>query len=353
VSARYRITVLPGDGIGPEVTHAAMRVLEGAASAHGFSFEFTEKLFGGAAIDAVGDPYPDDTRAACLASDAVFFGAVGGPRWDNGAVRPEVGIFKLRSSMQAFANLRPIRSWWSGSLSPLRPELVDGLDLLIVRELTGGLYFGERGHDEHGAFDTLSYSVDEIRRILRQGFRLAQSRRAHLTSVDKANVLDTSRLWHRLADEMSAEFPDVRLDHQLVDSMTMKLIEQPTAYDVIVTENLFGDILSDLAASVSGGIGLAPSASLGDGGPGIFEPIHGTAPDIAGSGRANPVAMILTGAMMLRELGETAAADGIEAATRQVLEDGPRTPDLGGASTTDEVADAVLATLRSTASTTR
>jgi 3-isopropylmalate dehydrogenase len=268
-------------------------------------------------------------------------------------VRPEVGIFKLRSSMQAFANLRPIRRWWSGSISPLRPELVEGLDLLIVRELTGGLYFGERGHDEHGAFDTLSYSVDEIRRILHQGFRLAQSRRGHLTSVDKANVLDTSRLWHRLADELAPEYPDVRLDHQLVDSMTMKLIEQPTAYDVIVTENLFGDILSDLAASVSGGIGLAPSASLGDGGPGIFEPIHGTAPDIAGTGRANPVAMILTGAMMLRELGETAAADGIDAATRQVLEDGPRTPDLGGASTTDEVADAVLATLRTAASTTR
>jgi 3-isopropylmalate dehydrogenase len=353
VSAHYRITVLPGDGIGPEVTHAALRVLEGAASAGGFSFAFSEKRFGGSAIDAVGDPYPDDTREACLASDAVLFGAVGGPKWDNGAVRPEVGIFKLRSSMQAFANLRPIRTYWSGSVSPLRPELVSGLDLLIVRELTGGLYYGERGHDANGAFDTLSYSVDEINRILRQGFRLAQSRRGHLTSVDKANVLDTSRLWHRLADEMSAEFPDVRLDHQLVDSMTMKLIEQPTAYDVIVTENLFGDILSDLAASISGGIGLAPSASLGDGGPGIFEPIHGTAPDIAGTGRANPVAMILTGAMMLRELGESAAADGIESATRKVLEDGPRTPDLGGTSTTDEVADAVLATLRSTASTTR
>jgi 3-isopropylmalate dehydrogenase len=353
VSARYGIAVLAGDGIGPEVMRAAMRVLEGSAAANGFSFEFTEKPFGGVAIDAVGEPFPDDTRAACLASDAVLFGAVGGPKWDNGPVRPEVGIFKLRSSMQAFANLRPIRTWWSGSISPLRPELVEGLDLLIVRELTGGLYFGARGHDEHGAFDTLSYSVDEIRRILHQGFRLAQSRRGHLTSVDKANVLDTSRLWHRLADELAPEYPDVRLDHQLVDSMTMKLIEQPTAYDVIVTENRFGDILSDLAASVSGGIGLAPSASLGDGGPGIFEPIHGTAPDIAGTGRANPVAMILTGAMMLRELGETAAADGIDAATRQVLEDGPRTPDLGGASTTDEVADAVLATLRTAASTTR
>jgi 3-isopropylmalate dehydrogenase len=353
VSARYDVCVLPGDGIGPEVTRAAMRVLEGAAASYGFSFAFTERLFGGAAIDAVGNPFPDETRASCLASDAVFFGAVGGPTWDNAPIRPEVGIFGLRSSLQAYANLRPVRSWWSGSVSPLRPELVEGLDLLIVRELTGGLYFGKRGRDANGAFDTLEYSVEEIRRILRQGFRLAQSRRGHLTSVDKANVLDTSRLWHELADEMSAEYPDVRLDHQLVDSMTMKLVEQPTAYDVIVTENLFGDILSDLAASVSGGIGLAPSASLGDGGPGIFEPIHGTAPDIAGTGRANPVAMILTGAMMLRELGETSAADAIEHATRQVLEDGPRTPDLGGASTTDEVADAVLSTLRTSASTTR
>jgi 3-isopropylmalate dehydrogenase len=353
VSARHQICVLAGDGIGPEVTQAAIRVLEGAAAAHGFSFEFDQRLFGGAAIDAVGDPYPDETREACLAADAVLFGAVGGPRWDGGPVRPEQGIFRLRSSLQAYANLRPIRSWWSGTISPLRPELVDGLDLLIVRELTGGLYFGERGRDADGAFDTLSYSVEEIRRILRQGFRLARSRRGRLTSVDKANVLDTSRLWRDLANEMSAEYPDVQLDHQLVDSMTMKLIEQPTSYDVIVTENLFGDILSDLAASVSGGIGLAPSASLGDGGPGIFEPIHGTAPDIAGTGRANPVAMILTGAMLLRELGETAAADAIESATRQVLEDGPRTPDLGGASTTDEVADAVLTTLRATASTTR
>ncbi|MEO9174070.1 MAG: 3-isopropylmalate dehydrogenase [Gaiellales bacterium] len=353
MSARYEICVLPGDGIGPEVTRAAIGVLEAAAEAYGFSFAFTERLFGGAAIDAVGNPYPDETRASCLASDAVFFGAVGGPRWGHGPVRPETGIFELRSSLQAYANLRPIRSWWSGTVSPLRPELVEGLDLLIVRELTGGLYFGERGRDANGAFDTLSYSVAEIQRILRQGFRLAQSRRGHLTSVDQANVLDTSRLWHDLADELAPEYPDVRLDHQLVDSMTMKLVEQPTAYDVIVTENLFGDILSDLAASISGGIGLAPSASLADDGPGIFEPIHGTAPDIAGSGRANPVAMILTGAMMLRELGEERAADAIETATRQVLEDGPRTPDLGGSSNTDEVAAAVLSTLRTTASTTR
>jgi 3-isopropylmalate dehydrogenase len=264
-------------------------------------------------------------------------------------VRPEQGIFGLRSSLQAYANLRPVRSWWSGTVSPLRPELVEGLDLLIVRELTGGLYFGKRGRDAQGAFDTLEYSVEEIRRILRTGFRLAQQRRGHLTSVDKANVLDTSRLWHDLADEMAAEFPDVRLEHQLVDSMTMKLVEQPAAYDVIVTENLFGDILSDLAASISGGIGLAPSASLGDGGPGIFEPIHGTAPDIAGTGKANPVAMILTGAMMLRELGETAAADAVEDAARQVLEAGPRTPDLGGSATTTEVAGAIASTLRSAA----
>jgi 3-isopropylmalate dehydrogenase len=347
-----KVVVLPGDGIGPEITEAALRVLDKLGD-----FTYDEQPIGGVAIDEFGTALPDQTLEACKQADAVLLAAVGGPKWDTtdpDAPRPEQGLLGLRKGLGLFANVRPVRPVPAlYDASPLRRDRIEGTDLIVIRELTGGLYFGERGHDEHGAFDTLSYSVDEINRILRQGFRLAQARRGHLTSVDKANVLDTSRLWHRLADEMAPEFPDVRLDHQLVDSMTMKLIEQPTAYDVIVTENLFGDILSDLAASVSGGIGLAPSASLGDGGPGIFEPIHGTAPDIAGSGRANPVAMILTGAMMLRELGENAAADGIEAATRQVLEDGPRTPDLGGASTTDEVADAVLATLRSTASTTR
>jgi len=343
VSARHQICVLAGDGIGPEVTQAAIRVLEGAAAAHGFSFEFDQRLFGGAAIDAVGDPYPDETREACLAADAVLFGAVGGPRWDGGPVRPEQGIFRLRSSLQAYANLRPIRSWWSGTISPLRPELVEGLDLLIVRELTGGLYFGARDLTDAYAYDTCYYTRPEIERVVRRGFELARLRRGKLCSVDKQNVLDSGKLWRRVAIELAADYPDVELSHQLVDSMAMKLVEQPAAYDVIVTENTFGDILSDLAASVGGGIGLAPSSSLGAGRPGLYEAIHGSAPDIAGSGTANPTATILSLAMLLRDCGQPAAADAIEAIVVRVLDEGPVTPDRGGSATTSELGTAIAA----------
>ena len=346
----HRICVLPGDGIGPEVTAAALAVLAGAGAAHGFELELDEQPFGGAAIDATGEPFPDDVRDACLRSDAVLLGAVGGPRWERGGPRPEQGILGLRKSLDVYANLRPVRRWYAGAVSPLRPELIAGVDLLIVRELTGGLYFGARGRTATGAFDTLAYEAGEIRRILRTAFRLARERRGHLTSVDKANVLESSKLWRELAEEVALEFPDVHLEHQLVDSMTMKLVELPASLDVVVTENLFGDILSDLAAALAGGIGLAPSASLADGGPGVFEPVHGTAPDIAGSGRANPAGACLSAAMLLRELGEAAAADDVERAVIGVLDAGPVTPDLGGRATTDEVAAAIARRLAETVS---
>ena len=344
----HRICVLPGDGIGPEVTAVAVRILGEAGAAHGFALEIDERLFGGAAIDASGDPFPEAVRDACRSSAAVLLGAVGGPRWEQGGPRPEQGIMGLRKALDTYANLRPIRRWYAGAVSPLRPELIAGVDLLIVRELTGGLYFGECGRTPTGAFDTLSYSEHEIRRILRTGFRLARERRGHLTSVDKANVLESSRLWRELAEEIALDFPDVQLEHQLVDSMTMKLCERPAGFDVIVTENLFGDILWDLAASLAGGIGLAPSASLADGGPGVFEPIHGTAPDIAGSGRANPAGACLSAAMLLRELGEHAAAADVEQAVIAVLDSGPVTPDLGGHARTGEVADAIAGRLGET-----
>jgi 3-isopropylmalate dehydrogenase len=346
----HRICVLAGDGIGPEVTAVAVRVLAGAAAAHGFALETDAQLFGGAAIDATGNPFPDAVREACLGSDAVLLGAVGGPGWERGGPRPEEGIMALRKTLDVYANLRPIRRWYAGATSPLRSELIAGVDMLIVRELTGGLYFGERGRTQDGAYDTLAYSEHEIRRILRTGFRLARERRGHLTSVDKANVLESSRLWRELAEEIALEFPDVHLEHQLVDSMTMKLVELPASFDVVVTENLFGDILSDLAASLAGGIGLAPSASLADRGPGVFEPIHGTAPDIAGSGRANPAAACLSAAMLLRELGEHAAAADVESAVIAVLDGGPVTPDLGGDAGTEEVADAIVGRLADTVS---
>jgi 3-isopropylmalate dehydrogenase len=333
-----RICVLPGDGIGPEVTSAALRVLDAAASRFSFSVELDERPFGGAAIDENGHPFPDATREACLGADAVLLGAIGGPRWNDAAVRPEQGLLALRQALGCYANVRPARRYTRHTTSPLREELVAGLDLVIVRELIGGIYFGERALGEHDAHDTCSYSAAEIRRIVERACALAERRSGRVTSVDKANVLATSKLWRRVASEVAAGHPGVTLEHQLVDSMAMLLVERPAAYDVIVTENLFGDILSDLAAAVSGGIGLAPSASLADGGPGIFEPIHGSAPDIAGRGIANPAGAILSLALLLDEHGQPAAARAIERAVTAVLDDGARTPDLGGTATTDEVA---------------
>ena len=336
-----RICVLPGDGIGPEVTRAALRVLDVASSRFDFSVELDEQPFGGAAIDATGQPFPDATREACLGADAVLLGAVGGPSWNGAQIRPEQGLLALRSVLGCYANLRPARRYTRHTTSPLREDLLAGLDIVIVRELIGGIYFGDRGLGDEAAYDTCNYSAFEIRRIVERACVLAERRSGRVTSVDKANVLATSKLWRRVAGEVAEGHPGVTLEHQLVDSMAMLLVERPAAYDVIVTENLFGDVLSDLAAAVSGGIGLAPSASLADGGPGIFEPIHGSAPDIAGSGKANPAGAILSVALLLDELGQPTAARAIERAVTGVLDDGARTPDLGGTATTDEVANEI------------
>ena len=337
-----KIAVLPGDGIGPETTRVALAVLAAAADAYGFAVETTEYPFGGNAIDSHGDPFPAETRAALPQADAVLKGAVGGPQWDTGTIRPEQGLLALRAELAAFANIRPIRMWTRKLESPLRPELVDGLDLVIIRELTGGLYFGPKELDADHGLDTCAYTAPEVERVVRYAFDLARTRRGKVCSVDKQNVLSSSKLWRQVVVERVApDYPDVEVSHQLVDSMAMKLIEQPLAYDVIVTENMFGDILSDLAASVSGGIGLAPSSSLGESRPGLYEAIHGSAPDIAGTGVANPTAMVLTVAMMLRDLDQRAAADAVEAAAIRCLEHGPTTPDLGGTATTDEVGAAI------------
>jgi 3-isopropylmalate dehydrogenase len=339
----YRVCVLPGDGIGPDVTAAALHVLGVAADRYGFEVETEEHPFGGAGIDAAGDPLPPAVLAAARESDAVLKGPVGGPKWDGGAVRPEQGILRLRSELDVYANLRPTRQVTARVTSPLRPELAEGIDLIIVRELTAGLYFGEQGRDGDRAYDTCVYTEGEIRRIARRAFELARTRRGKVTHVDKANILETSRMWREVVNEVAREHPDVVLEHQLVDSMSMKLVEQPAAYDVVLTENLFGDILSDLAASVAGGIGLASSASLADGGPGLFEPVHGSAPDIAGTGQANPAAMILTVALLLDDLGQPAAARALETAVKDVLDAGTCTPDLGGQATTAQVGEAIAA----------
>ena len=345
----YRIAVLPGDGIGPETIRETLRMLDATASAFGFSFETEDFPFGGNAIDSHGDPFPAHVRTAVKAADAVLKGAIGGPRWDTGAVRPEMGLLALRAELQVFANVRPVRRWTTRASSPLRPELAEGIDMVILRELTGGLYFGAKELDDDHGLDTCSYSRAEVERIARRAFELALKRRGKLCSVDKQNVLSSSKHWRAVVLEVSADYPDVELSHQLVDSMAMKLVEQPAAYDVIVTENLFGDILSDLAASVGGGIGLAPSSSLGAGRPGLYEAIHGSAPDIAGRGRANPTATILSASMMLRDLGETAAADAVESSVIRLLDEGPVTPDLGGRASTEEFGAAVARAVQSAA----
>ena len=344
-----RISLLPGDGIDPETIAEAMRVLDAAASSFGFTVETRELPFGGNAIDQHGDPFPAVTREGIHGVDAVLKGAIGGPRWDSGSVRPEQGLLALRAALGTFANVRPIRRWTTRLESPLRADLAEGVDMVIIRELTGGLYFGRRELTDDQAYDTCLYTRGEVERVARHAFQLARKRRGRVCSVDKANVLDSSKLWRRVVEEIhAAEFPEIDLHHQLVDSMAMKLVEQPAAYDVVVTENMFGDILSDLAASVSGGIGLAPSSSLGDGGPGLYEAIHGSAPDITGKGIANPSATILSVAMLLRDHGQVAAADALEAAVIETLEAGPVTPDLGGTATTGEFGAAVAARLAAT-----
>jgi 3-isopropylmalate dehydrogenase len=349
------IAVLGGDGIGPEVTAEAAKVLRAAAPRFGLELTFRGALVGGAAVDARGTPLPDDTLALCRQADAILFGAVGGPRWDGleRPLRPEQGLLSLRKTLALYANLRPARLLPAlAGASPLKPEVVEGTDLLVVRELTGGLYFGQpRGIERTGegerAVDTLVYTTAEIRRIARVGFESARRRRRHVTSVDKANVLASSELWRRTVTDVAKEFPDVRLEHMLVDTCAMELLRSPRRFDVLVTENMFGDILSDEAAMLTGSLGMLPSASLGDG-PGLFEPVHGSAQDIAGTGQANPLAAILSGALLLRyALGAEAAAAGVEAAMERVLAAGKRTKDLHtpGTSllTTVQMGDAVAA----------
>ena len=319
------VAVLPGDGIGPEVVREARRALEALAP----DLELEPHLFGGQAIRDTGDSLPEETLAACKASEAVLKAPIGDPEFDAAEVRPEQGMLRLRTELDVYANLRPAQS--------------EGIDVLIVRELVGGLYFGSRGVREDGTvFDTMEYHPRQVERIARRAFELAGGRRKRVVSVDKANVLETSRMWRRVVTQVAADFEDVEVEHMLVDNAAMQLASNPGQFDVLVTENMFGDILSDLAAAVTGGLGLAPSASLSDGGPGIFEPVHGSAPDIAGLGVANPAAMLRSTALMLDHgLGRPEEARRLEAAIESTLASHP-TRDLGGSATTAEFGDAVL-----------
>ncbi|HHW44480.1 MAG TPA: 3-isopropylmalate dehydrogenase [Desulfotomaculum sp.] len=333
---RYKIAVLPGDGIGPEVTAQATRVLAAAGRRFGYDFSFQEGLIGGAAYDATGHPLPEDTLSLCRESDAVLLGAVGGPRWDHLPVRlrPEAGaLLPLRKALNVYANLRPARVFPAlAGASTLKPEIVRGLDILVVRELTGGLYFGDKRREDipggQRVVETLVYTTEEIRRVARRAFELARKRRKKLTSVDKANVLESSRLWREVVTFCAGDYPDVMVNHMLVDNCAMQLVRNPKQFDVLLTENLFGDILSDQAAQLTGSLGMLPSASLGDG-VGLYEPIHGSAPDIAGRQVANPIAAILSGALMLRySFGLEEAAAAVEEAVTAVLDEGYRTPDI-------------------------
>ncbi|MGB5256679.1 MAG: 3-isopropylmalate dehydrogenase [Woeseiaceae bacterium] len=345
------ITLLPGDGIGPDVTSAARRVLQAVANKHQHRFEFREELMGGAAIDATGNPLPDDTIAACKSSDAVFLGAVGGPKWSDptSVVRPEQGLLRLRAVLGVYANLRPVTIYPElVSASPLKPEILQGVDLLVIRELTGGIYFGDKTRDATSASDLCVYHAHEVERIVRVAARLAAGRRSKLCSVDKANVLETSRLWREVTDRvMASEFPGIELETLLVDAAAMHLLSRPASFDVIVTENMFGDILTDEASMLAGSMGMLPSASLGDSKRGLYEPIHGSAPDIAGQGIANPCAAIASAALLLRhslDLEDEAAA--IEAAIAEAVKGGARTADIvaGGEQpiSTDDMTDEII-----------
>ena len=351
---KANLVLLPGDGIGPEIVEQTHRLLIAVAQKFGHEFQFTSHLIGGIAIDTCGDPLPQETIDACRASHAILLGAVGGPKWDDptAKTRPEAGLLKIRKELGLFANLRPIRMFSQlADASPLKPEIIQGTDILFFRELTGGIYFGPSGREGSGAtesaYQSMVYSVPEVERVVRLAAQAARGRRNHLTSVDKANVLEPMRLWRQVAARvMKEEFPDVQFDVVLVDSMAMHLINRPRDFDVVVTGNMFGDILTDEASMLPGSLGMLPSASLGSDGPGLYEPIHGSAPDIAGKGIANPLATILAAAMMLRHsLSLATEADAIEAAVEKVLEDGLRTADIArGAKSigTVEMADAVI-----------
>ncbi len=338
--------MLPGDGIGPEVTESAQQVLDVIATKFGHEFRFDEQLIGGIAIDKTGDPLPPATIASCQRANAVFLGAVGGPKWSDpgAAVRPEQGLLKLRATLNVFANLRPVRVYPQlASASPLREEILQGVDMIVVRELTGGIYFGKKTRDATSATDLCEYTVGEVERIVRVAARLAENRSGKLCSVDKANVLETSRLWREVCDRvMAEEYPQLELETLLVDAAAMHLLSRPADFDVIVTENMFGDILTDEASMLTGSLGMLPSASLGDSSVGLFEPIHGSAPDIAGQGIANPCAAIASAALLLRHsLGLESEAAAIEAAIDNAISAGARTADLVDASekpiSTDEM----------------
>jgi 3-isopropylmalate dehydrogenase len=355
-----RIAVLPGDGIGKEVTNGAVAVLNAIAERFNHQFHFSYGKIGGNAVDSDGTPLPEETIKLCKESDAVLLGAVGGPKWDRIAVelRPEQGLLKIRKELELFANLRPTNYYRSlADSSPLRKEIIEGIDILMVRELTGGIYFGtprERTmrDGEPGALDTLYYSRREIERVVRTAFELAKTRRKKVTSVDKANVLESSRLWREVAEEIAKEYPEVTLEHMLVDNAAMQIIKNPKQFDVVVTENMFGDILSDEASVLTGSLGMQPSASISENGPYLYEPIHGSAPDIEGKNIANPIGSILSAAMMLRvSFGLAQEADAIEAAVNQVLDSGYRTADIAGAGTdikkvsTTEMIEEIKATI--------
>ena len=358
MSNTYKVTLLRGDGIGPEIVQEALKVLDAAGKKFQFSIEYTDALRGGCAIDATGVPLPQETIDSCLASDAVLLGAVGGYKWDTlpGNLRPEAGLLGIRGALGLFANLRPAKIY--GPLKgacPLREDIIgDSMDIMVVRELTGGIYFGKRGREMvdgvEAAYDTEYYTAKEVERIARVAFETARKRSHKVHNIDKANVLESSRLWRETVLRVAKDYPDVELQHLYIDNAAMQLVRNPKQFDVIVASNIFGDILSDEASQVAGSIGMLASASLGEGKRGLFEPIHGSAPDIAGKGIANPLATILSAAMMLRySLDQSKAADAIEAAVEKVLMDGYRTPDIytDGCKKvgTVEMGDAVVAAL--------
>ena len=342
-----KIVALAGDGIGPEIMEAGLEVLEALAKKTGFDYEIDRRPFGGAGIDAAGNPLPDETLKAAREADAILLAAIGSPQYDDAPVRPEQGLLALRKELNLYANIRPVKIFESlKHLSPLKPERITGVDFVVVRELTGGIYFGDHILEEKKASDINEYSYEEVERIIRKAFEIARSRRKILTSIDKQNVLATSKLWRRVADEVAKDFPDVTLEHQLVDSAAMLMMTNPAKFDVIVTENLFGDILSDESSVLSGTLGVMPSASHSDNGPSLYEPIHGSAPDIAGLGIANPISMILSVAMMLRDsFGRYEDAKRIEDAVEETLAVEILTRDIGGQASTKEMTEAIIARL--------
>ena len=339
-----KIVALAGDGIGPEIMEAGLEVLAAIAEKTGFDYEIDRRPFGGAGIDAAGHPLPDETLKAAREADAILLAAIGSPRYDDAPVRPEQGLLALRKELNLYANIRPVKIFESlKHLSPLKPERITGVDFVVVRELTGGIYFGDHILKDRKARDINDYSYEEVERIIRKAFEIARSRRKILSSIDKQNVLATSKLWRRVAEEVAKDFPDVILEHQLVDSATMLMITNPAKFDVIVTENLFGDILSDESSVLSGTLGVMPSASHSENGPSLYEPIHGSAPDIAALGIANPISMILSVAMMLRDsFGRSEDADRIEEAVEATLAAGILTRDIGGQASTKEMTEAII-----------